>query len=141
MLKWCWIYFKNTGEYMKKIMFIQNEGNVIGGVWYVNKTLAEEFAKKGFDVEILSVRNNQMEKNVSCSSRVKLTVINGELPWNLVRKKTVIEPLKKLDIISFFKRLRSYFVSKKTLLEDYEKMRRYITKENPDYIIASQIFF
>ena len=138
MLKWCWIYFKNTGEYMKKIMFIQNEGNVVGGVWYVNKTLAEEFAKKGFDVEILSVRNNQMEKNVSCGSRVKLSVINGELPWNLVRKKTVIEPLKKLDIISFFKRLRSYFVSKKTLLEDYEKMRRYITKENPDYIIASQ---
>ena len=76
---------------MKKIMFVQNEGNVVGGVWYVNKTLAEEFVEKGYDVHIISIRSGG--DKVECDSRIKTSFVNGSLPWNLIRKKVVIKPI------------------------------------------------
>lgn len=121
---------------MKKIMFIQNEGNVIGGVWYVNKTLAEEFIKKGFEVQILSIRSGR--ENSDCNSNIKISFINDTMPWNLVRKKDVIKPLLKFDFISFFKQIGNYFSLKILLKKDYNVMKKYILKEKPDYIIASQ---
>ena len=33
-------------SYMKKVLFLQNEGNNYGGVWQVNKLVGEELQKK-----------------------------------------------------------------------------------------------
>lgn len=121
---------------MKKIMFVQNEGNVVGGVWYVNKTLAEEFVKKGYDVHILSIRTGK--EDVQCDSRIKKSFVNNYMSWNLVRKKDVIKPILKFNFISFFKKIFDYFYSKYILKKDYKKMKKIILNEKPDYIIASQ---
>ena len=121
---------------MKKIMFVQNEGNVVGGVWYVNKTLAEEFVKKGYDVHILSIRTGK--EDVQCDSRIKKSFVNNYMSWNLVRKKDVIKPILKFNFISFFKKFFDYFYSKYILKKDYKKMKKIILNEKPDYIIASQ---
>lgn len=121
---------------MKKIMFVQNEGNVVGGVWYVNKTLAEEFVEKGYDVHIISIRSGG--DKVECDSRIKTSFVNGSMPWNLIRKKEVIKPILKFNFLSFFKIACDYFHSKSILNKDYKKMKEIILNEKPDYIIASQ---
>lgn len=121
---------------MKKIMFVQNEGNVVGGVWYVNKTLAEEFVEKGYDVHIISIRSGG--DKIECDSRIKTSFVNGSMPWNLIRKKEVIKPILKFNFLSFFKIACDYFHSKSILNKDYKKMKEIILNEKPDYIIASQ---
>ena len=82
---------------MKKVIFIQNE-DALGGIWYVNKTIGEALAKKGYDVRIVSVRagSNCMQKDIS---NVKVDIINDKYSWDLMRKKEVLFPLKKLKII------------------------------------------
>jgi len=49
---------------MKKVMFVQNEGNVVGGVWYVNKTIAQQLLKHGYEVQIISLREGRQEVNL-----------------------------------------------------------------------------
>ena len=78
---------------MKKVLFLQNE-NALGGVWYVNKSVAEALVKKGYDVSIVSIRNS-LDKKLKCDKRIKLDIINND-SWNLMRKKDVIMPLKKI---------------------------------------------
>ena len=43
---------------MKKIMFLQIKGKSFGGIWLVNKTLSQEFYKRGYDVQVCSIRDN-----------------------------------------------------------------------------------
>ena len=44
---------------MKKVLFVQIKGKSKAGVWFVNKTIGEELIKNGYEVEILSIRNNK----------------------------------------------------------------------------------
>ena len=41
---------------MKKILFLQIKGNSLGGVWFVNKSLGEEFIRRGYHAEVLAIR-------------------------------------------------------------------------------------
>lgn len=119
---------------MKKVLFLQNE-NALGGVWYVNKSVAEALVKKGFDVSIVSIRNS-LDKKLKCDKNIKLDIINND-SWNLMRKKDAIMPLKKLKLISFFKNIFKYYKSHSKLRNDYKKLKQYIILNKPDYIIAS----
>lgn len=122
---------------MKKVMFIQNEGNVVGGVWYVNKTIAEQLIKKGYEVQIISIRNGQTKVDLKYNNKIVVKAINPSLPWKLMRKKDVICSLKHFKIITFFRNLKQYFVEQYELKKDYRKLKKYINLQNPDYIIAS----
>ena len=122
---------------MKKVMFLQNEGNVIGGVWYVNKTIGEQLINKGYDVSIVSIRNNLEKVNLIFDEKLKIGVINDRLPWDIMLKKDIIIPLKNVRFITFLKNLKNYFKDQWLLKKDYKKMKNYIRSENPDYIIAS----
>lgn len=112
---------------MKKVLFLQIKGKSKAGVWYVNKTVAEELIKNGYDVTILSIRNNPGDIVLEHDSRLKLHTINEKDLWEISRKH---------DIKSF-KTLKIYLEEHKLLNEDYEKAKEYIRNLNPDYIIAS----
>lgn len=119
---------------MKKIIFLQNEGQVLGGVFQVNKTLGLEFFKRGYEVIILSFRNNKtgyFEK-----TPFKQIAINEEDEWNFIFKRDVLNSIKK-GLFEFLKTLKLYCFQQKELKKDYNNMKKYIIKEKPDFIISS----
>ena len=59
---------------MKKVLFLQIKGNSLGGIWFVNKTLGEEFLNRSYDVRVLGIRNNH--PGVDIDSKIKIDVIN-----------------------------------------------------------------
>ena len=76
-----------------------------------------------------------MQKDIS---NVKIDIINDKYSWDLMRKKEVLFPLKKLKIITFFKKLIKYIKSHIMLKGDFKKLKQYIILNKPDYILASQ---
>lgn len=112
---------------MKKVLFLQIKGKSKAGVWYVNKTIGEELIKKGYDVSILSIRNNPEDITLEHVPKLHLHTINEKDLWEISRKR---------DIKSF-KSLKKYIKEHKDLKKDYEKAKQYIRNINPDYIIAS----
>ena len=119
---------------MKKIMFLQIKGKSFGGIWLVNKTLSEELYKRGYDVQVCSIRDNHpgdYEKTL-----FKQHTINDKDEWGITHRKDVLLSVKK-GLGKFFKTFNNYLFDKKKLSEDYEKLKTYIRNENPDYIIAS----
>lgn len=119
---------------MKKIMFLQIKGKSFGGIWLVNKTLSQEFYKRGYDVQVCSIRDNHpgdYEETV-----FKQHTINPKTEWGITHRKDVLLALKK-GLTRFFKTFNKYLTDKKKLNEDYDKLKAYIKNENPDYIIAS----
>lgn len=117
---------------MKKIMFLQIKGKSFGGIWLVNKTLADKFTSLGYDVQVCSIRDNHPGNYEE--TNFKQHTINDVLEWKIVHKRDVLLSVKKH---CFFKTLKKYINDKKKLNNDYKKMKQYILKEKPDYIIAS----
>ena len=118
---------------MKKILFLQIKGNSLGGIWFVNKTLGEEFIKRGYHTEVLAIRNNHPGMEIK-DTPLKVTTINKVDAWEIVHRRDVLNALKNG---SFFKALKAYFKDNRKLKEDYKKMKNFIKDYNPDYIIAS----
>ncbi|MCI5734156.1 MAG: glycosyltransferase [Tenericutes bacterium] len=112
---------------MKKVLFIQIKGKSKAGVWFVNKTIGEELIKKGYEVEILSIRDNHDDTVLEYDSRLKIKTINETDLWEVSRKS---------DIKSF-KTLKRYVKEHVMLYKDYKKAKDYIRNMNPDYIIVS----
>ena len=119
---------------MKKIMFLQIKGKSFGGIWLVNKTLANKFLQLGYDVQVCAVRDNHPGSYEKTG--FKQVVINPTDEWEITHRRDVINAIKK-GPISFFKTFNQYIKDNKKLRDDYKKMQKYITNENPDYIIAS----
>lgn len=119
---------------MKKVFFLQNEGKVLGGVFQVNKTLGLEFYKRGYDVTILSFRDNK--PGFYEETPFKQVAINETDEWRFVFKKDVLNSLSK-GICKFAKTFKVYLRQQKQLKKDYADMKEYILSEKPDYIIAS----
>lgn len=117
---------------MKKILFLQVKGNSLGGVWFVNKALGEEFLKRGYHVEVLAIRNNHPGIDIN-DTPLKINVINKNDLWEIVHRRDVL----KSGVKNFFKTLKQYFEDKKKLEEDYFKMKDFISNYKPDYIIVS----
>ena len=112
---------------MKKVLFLQIKGKSKAGVWFVNKTIGEELIKKGYDVTILAIRDNQEDVVLEHDERLTLHTINPVDLWEISRKKDI------KSIKSFIKYIKEH----KKLKEDYKKAKEYIRNLNPDYIIAS----
>ncbi|MBR2834017.1 MAG: glycosyltransferase [Bacilli bacterium] len=117
---------------MKKIIFLQIKGKSLGGVWFVNKTLADGFMKKGYEVKILSIRNEHPGDDIEASFDIE--VVNEKDMWDRTHKGDVVRAFGHKN---FFQILKKYFVDKKRLNKDYELMKEKIREYEPDYIFAS----
>lgn len=118
---------------MKKIMFIQNEAHVLGGIFQVNKTLANEFNKLKYDVQIVSIRNNHPDDFEKTT--FKQYVLNEKDKWSFITRRDVVNAIKKFNkpLKTFLNYLKDYI----GLQKDYKHLKKYISNEKPDYIIAS----
>ena len=67
---------------MKKVLFLQIKGKSKAGVWFVNKTIAEELIKNGYEVVILSIRDNPGDIVLEHDPRLILHTINKRDLWN-----------------------------------------------------------
>ena len=92
---------------MKKVLFLQIKGYDVGGVWYFNETLAKALQSKGFEVLIVSLRNNPKKQDDFNKEKLPLYTINETDIWEITRKKEVLKPLVRL-----FKIKRLYKKSK-----------------------------
>lgn len=119
---------------MKKIMFLQIKGKSFGGIWLVNKTLANEFMKENYEVEVCSIRDNHPGNYEK--TKFKQYTINKVEDWPWTRKKAVLKSITK-GPKNFLTTTKKYIHEQVSLKKDYKTMQKYIKKENPDYIIAS----
>ncbi len=122
---------------MKKVLFLQIKGYDVGGVWYFNETLAKALQSKGFEVLIVSLRNNPKKQDDFNKEKLPLYTINETDIWEITRKKEVLKPLVSLNFKTFIKTLKLYFKEHKKLQLDFLKLKDYIRNQKPDYIITS----
>lgn len=123
---------------MKKVLFLQNEGNNYGGIWQVNKLVGEELAKKEYEVSIVSIRNSKNNINKNDATKLNVFIINENETWGTYQGREILHELKNIHLINAFKMLISRINYKLSIKKDTNKLQNYIRKKQPDYIIASQ---
>lgn len=121
---------------MKKMIILVIKGSVIGGVWSVNETLANEFVKMGYEVQIVSCRDKQYNDNLN-NGKIKLITINEKGVWERPLKREVINYIKKFKIIKAIKTYVNILIHDIGIKKDMKKISDYLIKENPDAIITS----
>ncbi|MBE6154768.1 MAG: glycosyltransferase family 4 protein [Firmicutes bacterium] len=123
---------------IKKVLFLQNKGNSLGGVWFVNKIIGEELVKNNFDVEILNIRNEENAKPLTHDPKLKVNTINKKDRWEITHRRDVLNSFQRLNFIlgikTFFVYLKDYIKLKK----DFVNTKKYIQKIDPDYIVTTQ---
>lgn len=120
---------------MKKVIFLQINGKTYGGVWQVNRLIGEELIKHGYDVTVLSLRNNPIGKEVEHDEMLKVKTINEKDPWYTYRTKEFKEALSKGKIFTFTKMAFSRIKHDWILNKDIKTLQEYIRQQKPDYII------
>lgn len=118
---------------MKRILFLQNTSNSLGGVWSVNKTLGEKFLELGYEVKVISLRND-CKNPPSVDTALNLEVVNEVDLWDITHRRDVLKSIKR---IRFFRTLMKYFKEQKRLKRDLKLLKDRINDYDPDYIIAS----
>jgi len=66
---------------MKKVLFLQNEGNNYGGVVQVNRLVGEELLNHGYEVSIVSIRNSKNAQNNDIKTKITEIIINENGTW------------------------------------------------------------
>jgi len=122
---------------MKKVLFLQNNGNSVGGIWFVNKTLATEFVKKGYDCRVLGIRNNPGKNMVDDGLNFKTDTINKMDLWEIPHSQDIIACLKKIHFLEALYVFIKKIVAHKKLRRDFKETKKYIKAYNPDYIICT----
>lgn len=124
---------------MKKILFIQLKGKSYGGVWQVIKSVGESLIQKGYDVSVVSLRENPDNIVIEHDPKLKLTTINPNDIWeNTYTGKEIIDELKKFHLIEASKRLLIRIKHEISIKKDTKKLHQYIYEYNPDCIITAQ---
>ena len=67
----------------KKVLILQSKGRQVGGVWFVNRTLAEGLADRGYEVEVLCVRNNPIDMIPKHKDSIKVCEVKNI--YNLIK--------------------------------------------------------
>lgn len=122
---------------MKKILIYQSVGNCNGGVWFVYETLATSLVKKGYDVCILSFRENKGPIVINTNQNFKMYTINKKNIWEITRFTDIKNSLKNFKIFSSFKLTLKKIGEEILFFKDKVIARKYINNYNPDYIICS----
>lgn len=122
---------------MKRILFLQNNIDAIGGVTYVNVALANEFLKRGEEVFIDSLRFGGFGQTVEYPSKAVVEIINEKEKWDCPRLSDAISLLQKgkwIQAIRFIQKRKKYDRSFKA---DLKKLQEHIKSIHPDIIINS----
>lgn len=122
---------------MKKVLFLQNKGKSYAGVWNVNKLVGEELIKRGYEVHIISIRDNQSDITLEHDPRLVVDTINKNDLWESYHLVDIISELKKFNIFGAIKKLVSKFRYNISIKKDIKKLHNYIYNYNPDYIVTS----
>ncbi len=121
-----------------KIVFIQNKGKSFGGVWQVNKTVGEALIKNGYDVTVLSIRENKTGYEPEFDPRMHVKTLNTIDNWETYAWSEVVSDLKKFKVSSAIRKARNRIHNNKTMKEDKKKLQEYLDNLKPDYIVSSQ---
>jgi len=106
---------------MKKVLILQNKGKTYGGVWQVNKLVGEELIKYGYDVSIVSIRNNQEDIIVEHDPKLNVFTINEEDIWSTYKGTEILEEIKKIHIFKATKMLISRIKHEISINNDVKK--------------------
>lgn len=120
-----------------KILFLQNKGKSYGGIWQVNKLVGEALVKDGYDVTILSIRENHNESEPEYDKRMHVETLNTVDLWETYNYSEVLSDFKKLHVKTGLNKLGHRLHNNKTLKEDAKRLKDYLDKLKPDYIINS----
>ena len=123
---------------MKKVLFIQLKGKSYAGVWQVNRTVGEYLIQKGYEVQIVSIRENKNNIELEHNPKLKLYTINKIDVWeNNYSGSQIINDLKKFHLNNAIKKLQVRIKHNISIKKDTKKLHQYIYDYNPDYIITS----
>lgn len=122
----------------KKVLFLQLIGKTYGGVWQVNKTVGEELIKNGYQVSIVSLRENQNNIKIEHQKKLKLHTINKKDIWENTSTGTeIIKEIKKLHFIKAIKKIFKRLKHEISIVKDKKQLHKYIYDYKPNYIIAT----
>jgi glycosyltransferase involved in cell wall biosynthesis len=122
---------------MKKVLFLQNKGNSCGGVWFVNKTIGESLLKKGYDVEIMGVRDSKSNISLEYDPNLKVSILNKKDLWEITKFSDIKSSLKDGKIVESLRLIMVKIIDEVNLKKDYRKIKSYIRKNRIDYIITT----
>ncbi len=122
----------------KKIIFLQNKGRSLGGVWQVNRLVGEKLIEKGYDVSVVSLRNNPTDKEVEHDVRLKIDTINKKDLWGTYSFTEMKQILKKGRFFTFVKMIFSRIGYELVIKKDVKSLQALINDEKPDHIITTQ---
>ena len=121
-----------------KIVFLQNKGGNYGGVWQVNRMVGEALINEGYDVSIVSLRDDHFGLTLEHDPRLKVVTINEKDIWHTYYGKDFKESLKKLKFITLTKQVCHRIRNNYRLKNDQKELTKYLNSYKPDYIVVSQ---
>lgn len=121
-----------------RIVFIQNKGGNYGGVWQVNKMVGEALINKGYEVSIVSIRDDHFGLKLDHDERLKVVTINEKDIWHTYYGSDFKDSLKKLKFITLFKQVCHRIRNIKRLKNDKKNLTKYLDEYKPDYLVVSQ---
>ena len=122
---------------MKKVLFLQNNGKSFGGVWQVNKLIGEALIEKGYDVSIISIRNNHNDLILQYNPKLHVSTINEQDEWGTYSGSEIKEELVKLHFLKTFKMIGSRIKYDIVFKKDIKKLHQFINDYHPNYIITT----
>ena len=117
-----------------KILILQNKGKSYGGVWQVNKMVGEALIKDGYDVVVLSIRENHTDYIPEHDKKMKLITLNTVDDWETYSWSEIIKTFPKKT----FSKLKNRLHHIKSMKVDKKKLHEFINEYKPDYILSSQ---
>ena len=121
-----------------KIVFIQNKGGNYGGVWQVNKMVGEALTNKGYEVSIVSIRDDHFGLILEHDPRLNVVTINEKDIWHTYYGSDFKDSLKKFKLITLFKQVFHRIRNIKRLKNDKKNLTKYLDEYKPDYLVVSQ---
>lgn len=121
-----------------RIVFLQNKGKSYGGIWQVYNMVGNALIQNGFDVHIVSIRENKTNYIPKYNPKMKVITLNSKDLWETYTWKEILKDLEKLHFVNFFKKLLNRLHNNLTLKKDKKRLKKYLSINNPDYIISSQ---
>ena len=135
---------------MKKVLFLQNEGNNYGGVVQVNRLVGEELLNHNFNVSIISIRNTKNAQKNDIKTKINEIIINEKETWGTYQGREILKEIKQIHLFKGFKMVCSrikYKISIKKAIEceyfeEYHWLyNEFREKHKVDYLILGVHFF
>lgn len=123
-----------------KILFLQNTPDVIGGVEFVNKTLAEGLQNRGHRVGIYSMRLLGKNEDIGLSKKIDTMLISNMDLIDRPSNKLALQYFTHFRFIKFTRQMKAIVLYFLKMRRDYFRMRKAVAKYNADLIVVSYTY-